>query len=99
MEEKKSCHENCYENCRGDTPACIPFFAHENTVDHMSRNNKRLLIAMIVAIVVITIGFVVIGYMFLNAYNEREKGWQDIVQQRLTTTEVAEHGIHEQPDP
>ena len=76
--------------------ACIPFFAHENTMMHYNRANRRMLIALIVSIVVVTVGMFSLGCMFLNAYNEREKGWQDIVQQRLM--EVAD-GVHEQPDP
>ena len=55
-----------------------------------------MLIALIVSILVVTIGMFSLGCMFLNAYNEREKGWQEIVQQRIT--EVTD-GVHEQSSP
>ena len=77
--------------------ACIPFFVHENSMMHYNRANKRMLIALIVCLSIMTIIVVTLGYMFLTSYNEREKGWQQIVNQRIT--EVADEGIHEQPDP
>jgi len=86
--------EHC-KNC-DEKAACVPFFAHENVLMHYNRANKRMLIALIVSIVVVTAGMFSLGCMFLNAYNEREKGWQDIVQQRIT--EVG-NGVHEQTDP
>ena len=83
------------KNCE-EKQACIPFFVHENDMMHYSRANKRMLIALIVSITVLTIGFVLLGHMFLTAYNDREKGWQEIVQQRIT--EVT-NGVQQQPDP
>ena len=83
------------KNCE-DSRACVPFFVHENTMMHYNRANKRMLIALIVSITVIMITAISVGWMFLSSYNEREKGWQDIIQQKIT--EVAD-GVHEQPDP
>lgn len=83
------------KNCE-DSRACVPFFVHENTMMHYNRANKRMLIALIVSITVIMITAISLGWMFLSSYNEREKGWQDIIQQKIT--EVAD-GVHEQPDP
>ena len=83
------------KNC-DEKQACVPFFAHENVLMHYNRANKRMLIALIVSILVVTIGMFSLGCMFLTAYNEREKGWQEIVQQRIT--EVTD-GVHEQPNP
>ena len=83
------------KNC-DEKQACVPFFAHENVLMHYNRANKRMLIALIVSILVVTIGMFSLGCMFLNAYNKREKGWQEIVQQRIT--EVTD-GVHEQPNP
>ena len=82
-------------NC-DDKQACVPFFLHENAMMHYNRANKRMLIALIVSIVVIMIGMVTLGWMFLSSYNDREKGWQDIVQRKIT--EVTD-GIYEQPNP
>lgn len=82
-------------NCE-DRAACVPFFVHENDMMHSNRQNKRMLIALIVSILVVTIGMFSLGCMFLNAYNERERGWQEIVQQRLSEVE---NGVHQQQDP
>ena len=79
----------------GEGQACVPFFLHENAMMHYNRANKRMLIALCVSLAVMMIGFVTLGYMFLSSYNDREKGWQEIVQQRIT--EVTD-GVHEQPN-
>ena len=86
--------ENC-NNCE-NRQACVPFYVHENTMMHYNRANKRMLIALIVSILVVTIGMFSLGCMFLNAYNEREKGWQEIVQKRITEVE---DGANRKPDP
>ena len=83
------------KNC-DEKSACVPFFAHENVLMHYNRANKRMLIALIVSLTVMMIGFVTLGYMFLSSYNSREEGWQNIVQQRITEVE---NGVHQQPDP
>ena len=83
------------KNCE-DKQACVPYFVHEGSMMHYNRANKRMLIALIATILVVTVGMFSLGCVFLNAYNEREKGWQEIVQQRLSEVE---DGIHEQPDP
>ena len=80
---------------KNDVPM-IPLIQAEKTIMHMNHANKRMLIALIVSILVVTIGMFSLGCMFLNAYNEREKGWQEIVQQRITEVE---DGVHQQPDP
>lgn len=85
--------ENC-NNCES-RQACVPYFVHEGSMMHYNRANKRMLIALIVCIVVVTVGMFSLGCMFLNAYNEREKGWQEIVQQRLTEVD---NGVHQQSD-
>ena len=80
--------ERC-KNCEGTEQACVPFFLHENAMMHYNRANHRMLVALIVSIVVIMIGMVTLGWMFLSSYNDREKGWQDIVQRRITEVEDA----------
>lgn len=80
--------EKC-KNCNNST-ACVPFYLHENAMMHYNRANKRMLVALITSITVIVIGMVTLGWMFLSSYNDREKGWQDIVQQKLVEVENAE---------
>ena len=87
--------EKC-KNCEGKEQACVPFFLHENAMMHYNRANHRMLVALIVSIVVIMIGMVTLGWMFLSSYNDREKGWQEIIEKRITEVE---NGVHQQPDP
>jgi len=76
MEEKcKNCEEQ---------QACVPFYVHENTMMHYNRANKRMLIALIVSLTIMMIGFVTLGYMFLTSYNDRETGWQEIIRKQIT---------------
>lgn len=80
--------EKC-KNCDGKGQACVPFFLHENAMMHYNRANHRMLVALIVSITIVMIGMFSLGYMFLTSYNEREKGWQEIVQQKITEVEDA----------
>lgn len=84
------------KNCEGKEQACVPFFLHENAMMHYNKANHRMLVALIVSITVMVIGFVTLGWMFLSSYNNREKGWQEIVQQKIT--EVSD-GVYQQPNP
>ena len=85
MEEKcKNCEEK---------QACIPFFAHENTMMHYNHANRRMLIALLA----VCITFILTIIIFVRGYTIREKNWLDTLQ-RLQVTEVAD-GVHEQPDP
>ena len=81
MEEKKE-----------NSPACIPFFAHENTMMHYNLANKRMLIALIC----VCLTFIVTICVFVSGYTAREKNWLDTMT-RLQGVEVQD-GIHEQPD-
>ena len=85
--------EKC-KNC-AEQQACVPFYVHENTMMHYNRANKRMLIALVVSLTIMAIGFVTLGWMFLSSYNAREEGWQNIVQQRIT--EVTD-GVYKQPN-
>ena len=75
-------------NC-SEKNACVPFYLHENAMMHYNRANKRMLVALITSITVIVIGMVTLGWMFLSSYNDREKGWQEIVQQKLVEVDNA----------
>ena len=81
--------EKC-KNCEGKEQACVPFFLHENAMMHYNRANHRMLVALIVSVTIVMIGMVTLGWMFLSSYNDREKGWQDIVQNRITEVADAE---------
>ena len=79
--------------CKNETQACVPFFAHENVLMHYNRANRRMLIAL--AIVCIT--FIVTIVVFVTGYTQREKNWLDTLN-RIQVTEVTD-GVHEQPNP
>jgi len=81
------------KNCNDKQAACVPFFAHENVLMHYNRANKRMLIALIVVCVTLS---VIIG-IFVYGNTVREKQLIDMaIQQRIT--EVAD-GVHQQSDP
>ena len=73
--------------------AVVPFFLHENAMMHYNKANHRMLIALIVSITIVMVGMFSLGYVFINAYNEREKGWQDIANRWITEVE---NGVHQQ---
>ena len=79
------------ENKR-EEQAQVPFFLHENMLMHMSKNNKRILIALIV----VCVSLLLMGYMFLSAYTAREKEWQNTIR-LLRVVEVTD-GVYEQPN-
>lgn len=83
MEEKCSNYEQ--------KQACIPFFAHENTMMHYNHANRRMLIAL----VTVCITFIATIIIFVSGYTQREKNWLDTLHR--VQTEVAD-GIHKQPD-
>lgn len=80
--------EKC-KNCE-DRTACIPFFAHENTMAHYNTANRRMLIAL----VCVCVTFIVTIVVFVSGYTQREKNWLDTLQ-RVGVTD----GLHEHTDP
>lgn len=81
------------KNCESNETACVPFFLHENTMMHYNRANHRMLVALIVVCVTLS---VVIG-IFVYGNTVREKQLIDLVNQRIT--EVDNGGVHEYPGP
>lgn len=83
-------------DCKKDenVPACIPFFAHENSMMHYNHANKRMLIALLA----VCITFVLTIIIFVVGYTVRERNWLNTLT-RLQTTEVAADGVHKQPNP
>ena len=76
-------------NCE-EKQACIPFFAHENTMMHYNHANKRMLIALIC----VCVTFIMTIIVFVTGYTAREKNWLDTLQRTGVTD-----GVQEQPDP
>ena len=81
-------NEHC-KNCE-DKKACIPFFAHENVLQHYNNANRR----MLVALVTVCITFIVTIVIFVSGYTQREKNWLDTLQRVRVQDE-----LHQQPDP
>jgi len=80
------------DKCRNcdDKQACVPFFVHEGIMDHYSRANRRMLIAMLS----VCITFIITIVIFTTSYTKREANWLEALQ-RVGVTD----GVHEQPDP
>lgn len=81
------------ENNQEKNPACIPFFAHENSMMHYNHANKRMLIALLA----VCITFILTIVIFVVGYTIREKNWLDTLTRLTPVTEVQD-GIHQQPD-
>ena len=75
-------------NCE-EKQACIPFFAHENTMMHYNHANKRMLIALIC----VCVTFIMTIIVFVTGYTAREKNWLDTLQRTGVTD-----GVYKQPD-
>ena len=78
------------------TPACVPFFLHENTMMHYNVANKRMLVALIT----VCITFILTIVIFVFGYTIREKNWLNTLKDLNATpqTEVTVDGVHQQPD-
>lgn len=80
--------EKC-NNCE-EKKACIPFFAHENVLQHYNHANRRMLIAL----VTVCMTFLLTIAIFVSGYTQREKNWLDTLQRVGVQDE-----LHQQPDP
>ena len=69
----------------GNEPVNVHF-----VLEHMSTNNRRMLIALIS----VCVTFILTIIIFVCGYTVREKNWLDKAFQRTEVTD----GIHEQPD-
>ena len=87
---------DCVNECRKDeqTPACIPFFAHENTMMHYNTANRRMLIAL----VTVCITFILTIVIFVFGYTVREKNWLDTLTRLNPQITEVQDGVHQQPD-
>ena len=75
------------------SPVCIPFFAHENSMMHYNRVNRR----MMIIIITVCVSFVLTIAVFVHNYTKREKEWINLFASMYPQTEVTD-GIHEQSD-
>jgi hypothetical protein len=84
--------EKC-KNC-DDRQACVPFFAHEESLMHYNRVNRRILITVstLFLLMCLTVSFI-IGVLVSNN-TIREKQIIEMMNQRIT--EVA-NGEHQEP--
>lgn len=86
------------EECRNpkeNTPACIPFFVHENALMHYNNVNRR----MMVILVTVCITFVLTIATFVFGCTIREKNILDSFMQLQNTGVAADEGIYQQPNP
>ena len=82
--------EDC-KNC-DNRQACVPFFVHENSMEHYNHANRRMLVALIA----VCITFILTIVIFVHGYTVREKNWLDTLSRidRPATAEVQD-GVHE----
>lgn len=75
-----------------EEPKTIPFFVAESTSMHLSRANKRMLLALIV----VCITFIVTIIVFVVGYTIREHNWLNTLL-TLNNTPVSEvlNGVHQ----
>ena len=76
-------------DCNSEKQACVPFFVHEGVMDHYSRANRRMLIALLA----VCVTFILTIIIFVSGYTQREKNWLDTLQRTGVTS-----GVHEQSD-
>jgi len=76
-------------NCE-EKKACIPFFAHENVLQHYNHANRRMLIAL----VTVCLTFILTIVIFVSGYTQREKNWLETLERVGVQDE-----LHQQPDP
>lgn len=84
------------ERCKTceERQACIPFFAHENTMMHYNAANRRMLIALII----VCVTFIVTIVVFVTGYTAREKNWLQTLSHMTPVQEVAD-GVQQSADP
>ena len=83
-----------------DKARTVPAFEHENDLMHYGMVNKRSMITNIA----LCVTFVLVTAIFVTGYTiretAREKHWLDTLTKILpTVTEVADDGVHQQPNP
>ena len=90
MDEK-----NCPGRCADKETTCIPYFVAEGQAMHADATNKRMLIALLA----VCITFILTIIIFVVGYTVRERNWLNTIKTMTPATEVADDGVHQQPDP
>mgnify|MGYP006958216179 CR=1 FL=1 len=86
--------EDKCKNCN-DKQACVPFFAHENSLMHYNLANRRMLIAL----VTVCVTFILTIVVFVGGYTQREKNWLDTLNRLQQQNAEVQNGVHEQSGP
>ena len=75
-----------------EKPQMVPLFVAESTAMHLSRANRRMLIALLA----VCITFILTIIIFVHGYTVREKNWLDTLSGMNTpaVTEVQD-GVHQ----
>lgn len=85
------------DKCRNcdEKQACVPFFAHENSLMHYNLANRRMLIAL----VTVCVTFILTIVVFVSGYTQREKNWLDTLNRIQQQNGEVQDGVHEQSGP
>lgn len=78
-----------------DKQACVPYFVHEGTIEHISHANRRMLIALIT----VCVTFIATIIVFVCGYTIREKNWLDTFVNQPKAEVKNEGEVYEQPGP
>lgn len=81
------------EEIKNEEPKTIPFFVAESTSMHLSRANKRMLLALIV----VCVTFILTIIVFVAGYTVREQNWLNTLLTLNDNTPVSEvlNGVHQ----
>lgn len=85
--------ENSDKNPKHEEPKMIPFFVAESTSMHLSKANKRMLLALIV----VCITFIITIVVFVVGYTIREQHWLNTLLTLSNNTPVSEvlNGVYQ----
>ena len=80
------------EKIENEEPKMIPFFAAESTSMHLSKANRRMLLALIV----VCVTFIITIVVFVVGYTIREQNWLNtlLTLNNIPGTEVL-NGVHQ----
>ena len=71
------------KRCGEESPACVPFFLHENAMMHKDRDNKR----MMVICLSLCLTLIIVVVTLVSYYTSRTQMWNETIS-RLNQTIV-----------
>lgn len=89
MSECKNCEKK---------EACIPFFEHEGSMEHMKSAHKMTAIVAIVLSLLFSITVAILVSVFVTSYTSRTDKWLSTYAS-LQNGSVVTYGVQEQPSP